>query len=83
MVAHALAKEASLEDADPWSRRDGWRLHGAAVRRFDLDTQGAHHVARLFVPAYEIGISINVTVPGILTATGAGMSLCWPITSGI
>jgi hypothetical protein len=23
---------------------------------------GAHHVARLFVPAYEVGISINVTV---------------------
>jgi len=23
---------------------------------------GAHHVARLFVPAYERGISINITV---------------------
>jgi hypothetical protein len=23
---------------------------------------GAHHVARLFVPAYDAGISINVTV---------------------
>ncbi len=47
VVAHALAKEQALEDADPWSRRDGWRLHGAAVRRFDLDVGGAHHVAKL------------------------------------
>jgi 3-methylcrotonyl-CoA carboxylase alpha subunit len=47
VVAHALAAERALEDADPWSRRDGWRLHGAAVRRFDLAVQGQHHVATL------------------------------------
>jgi 3-methylcrotonyl-CoA carboxylase alpha subunit len=29
----ALAAEAALEDADPWSRRDGWRLQGGAQRR--------------------------------------------------
>jgi len=47
VVAHALAAEQSLETADPWSRRDGWRLHGAAVRRFDIEAQGTHHIARL------------------------------------
>ncbi|KNZ30982.1 MAG: 3-methylcrotonyl-CoA carboxylase [Methylibium sp. NZG] len=47
VVAHALAAERALEGADPWSRRDGWRLHGAATRRFDLSTQGAHHVVTL------------------------------------
>jgi 3-methylcrotonyl-CoA carboxylase alpha subunit len=47
VVAHALAAEAALEDADPWSRRDGWRLHGGAVRRFDLELGGAHHTVRL------------------------------------
>jgi 3-methylcrotonyl-CoA carboxylase alpha subunit len=47
VIAHALAKESALEDADPWSRRDGWRMHGAAVRRFDLDMRGEHHVAKL------------------------------------
>ena len=47
VVAHALATEQSFETDDPWSRRDGWRLHGAAVRRFDIEAQGAHHVARL------------------------------------
>ena len=47
VVAHALAGEATQRDADPWSRRDGWRLHGAALRRFDIEAQGTHHVARL------------------------------------
>ena len=43
VVAHTLAAEAALEGADPWSRRDGWRLHGSATRRFDIQSQGAHH----------------------------------------
>ena len=47
VVAHTLAAEKALENDDPWSRRDGWRLHGAALRRFDIETQGTHHVARL------------------------------------
>mgnify|MGYP001088971908 FL=1 len=40
VVAHRLAAEARLEDADPWSRRDGWRLHGGAQRRLSLEVQG-------------------------------------------
>ncbi len=47
VVAHTLAAEQALEGADPWSRRDGWRLHGAATRRFDLQVQGSHHVFTL------------------------------------
>ncbi len=47
VVAHALAAEKALQTEDPWSRRDGWRLHGAALRRFDLLAQGGHHVARV------------------------------------
>jgi 3-methylcrotonyl-CoA carboxylase alpha subunit len=47
VVAHALAAERVLEGGDPWSRRDGWRLHGSAVRRFDLEVQGTHHVFAL------------------------------------
>jgi 3-methylcrotonyl-CoA carboxylase alpha subunit len=43
VVAHALAAEQTLEDADPWSRRAGWRLHGSAARRFDIEAQGTHH----------------------------------------
>ena len=40
VVAHRLASEARLEDADPWSRRDGWRLHGGAQRLLSLQVQG-------------------------------------------
>jgi 3-methylcrotonyl-CoA carboxylase alpha subunit len=40
VIAHALARERALEDADPWSRRDGWRLHGGARRRFELEIGG-------------------------------------------
>ena len=41
VAAHRLAAEAALEDADPWSRRDGWRLQGGAQRRLDLQLAGA------------------------------------------
>jgi 3-methylcrotonyl-CoA carboxylase alpha subunit len=47
VVAHELAAEARLEDADPWSRRDGWRLHGGATRRFDLQLDGRHRLVTL------------------------------------
>jgi 3-methylcrotonyl-CoA carboxylase alpha subunit len=47
VVAHELAAERALEGADPWSRRDGWRLHGGAKRRFDIEVAGVHHTVRL------------------------------------
>jgi 3-methylcrotonyl-CoA carboxylase alpha subunit len=40
VAAHVLAAEAALEGADPWSRRDGWRLHGGAQRRMSLELGG-------------------------------------------
>ncbi|MBL8308757.1 MAG: acetyl/propionyl/methylcrotonyl-CoA carboxylase subunit alpha [Rubrivivax sp.] len=40
VAAHVLAGEAALEGADPWSRRDGWRLHGGARRRVELQRDG-------------------------------------------
>ena len=43
VVAHVLAAERALETTDPWSRRDGWRLHGSATRRFDIESNGTHH----------------------------------------
>ncbi|MDO9286801.1 MAG: biotin carboxylase N-terminal domain-containing protein, partial [Aquabacterium sp.] len=41
VVARALADDAAAEGAEPWSRRVGWRLHGAARRLFDLEHAGA------------------------------------------
>ena len=47
VAAHRLTAETALEDADPWSRRDGWRMHGGAQRRLDLQLQGQPLVAVL------------------------------------
>ncbi len=47
VAAHALALERADEGADPWSRRDGWRLHCSAVRRFEIEHAGARHAVAL------------------------------------
>ena len=47
VFAHLRAAEQALQDADPWSRRDGWRLHGGAQRRLDLVLDGQPLGARL------------------------------------
>ena len=47
VVAHALAAEVPLPDADPWSRRDGFRLHGGARRHFHLKRGDAEHAVAL------------------------------------
>ena len=43
VLARVQALERALEDADPWSRRDGWRLHGGAQRRFEIEIAGRRH----------------------------------------
>jgi 3-methylcrotonyl-CoA carboxylase alpha subunit len=54
VVAHVLAVEAAAQaadvSADPWSRRDGWRLHGGARRHFDIQHAGALHAVALARP---------------------------------
>ncbi len=50
VVAHALAEDARLEGADPWSRRDGWRLQGGARRHFDIEFGGAVQAVALARP---------------------------------
>jgi 3-methylcrotonyl-CoA carboxylase alpha subunit len=47
VAAHTLAAEAALETADPWSRRDGWRLHAGATRHLDLEIGEARQAVRL------------------------------------
>ncbi len=43
VLAQVLDDERALAGADPWSRRDGWRLHGGARRHFDIEHAGLHH----------------------------------------
>ncbi|MEX8508747.1 MAG: biotin carboxylase N-terminal domain-containing protein [Leptothrix ochracea] len=46
VVAHSLAEEAAQSQihhqgsSDPWSARDGWRMHGAAQRLFEIEHAG-------------------------------------------
>jgi len=47
VVAHALDLESALEGADPWSRRDGFRLHGGARRHFHLLRGEEEHAVSL------------------------------------
>ncbi|MDP4300312.1 acetyl/propionyl/methylcrotonyl-CoA carboxylase subunit alpha [Leptothrix discophora] len=47
VIAQSLQAEVALEGTDPWSRRDGWRLHGGARRRFDLKQGEVHHIVTL------------------------------------
>ena len=47
VVARELARDAAQQGADPWSRRDGWRLFGGATRRFELDVGGIPQRASL------------------------------------
>jgi 3-methylcrotonyl-CoA carboxylase alpha subunit len=59
VVAHALADEGAQQDADPWSRRDGFRLHGGARRHFHLlrgDEEHAVALARLHDGALQLQI---------------------------
>ena len=47
VVAHRLSAESALEDADPWSRRDGWRLQGGAQRQLSLQVLDDKHTLRV------------------------------------
>ncbi|MDB5944629.1 MAG: acetyl/propionyl/methylcrotonyl-CoA carboxylase subunit alpha [Ramlibacter sp.] len=46
-VAQTLLDEKALEGTDPFSRRDGWRSHGIATRRFQFEFHGETHEAQL------------------------------------
>jgi 3-methylcrotonyl-CoA carboxylase alpha subunit len=42
-MAHLLAGEAARAGPDPWSRSDGWRLHGLSRRRLEVEHDGTTH----------------------------------------
>ncbi|AEG91743.1 acetyl/propionyl/methylcrotonyl-CoA carboxylase subunit alpha [Ramlibacter tataouinensis] len=46
-VARTLLDEKAQEGRDPFSRRDGWRSHGVATRRFEFDFDGERAKAEL------------------------------------
>lgn len=46
-VALTLLEEKAQETSDPFSKRDGWRSHGVALRRFEFEFHGATARAQL------------------------------------
>ena len=72
VAAHRIAAEAALEDADPWSRRDGWRLHGGAHRRLNLARDLANEATPL--PATLVRLHDGAT---LLQVNGQA----WPLLS--
>ena len=76
-IAQALLQEKTLEGADPFSRRDGWRSHGPAVRHFQFEFHGEPAKAELTY-LHDGALSLNVgNVSGGLafTATPQGLDI--------
>ena len=74
VAAQVLADEAATETADPWSRRDGWRLHGGARRHLLLEHAGAEHAVAL-ARAHDGTLALEVdgqVLPLAARALGAG-----------
>ncbi|MGH6626769.1 MAG: biotin carboxylase N-terminal domain-containing protein [Burkholderiaceae bacterium] len=46
-IARTLFEEKADENADPFSRRDGWRSHGLTLRRFEFEFRGEAVKAQL------------------------------------
>ncbi len=46
-VALTLLEEKEQETSDPFSKRDGWRSHGVALRRFEFEFHGETAQAQL------------------------------------
>jgi 3-methylcrotonyl-CoA carboxylase alpha subunit len=76
-VAQTLLEERALEAADPFTRRDGWRAFGVAVRRFGFEFGGASAEARLTY-LHDGGLHLAVgDSAGVLvfTPSGSGIDL--------
>ena len=74
VVAHLLAEDAALSGADPWSRRDGWRLHGGARRHLELEHAGQTHTVVLARPH-----STAADTRSVMHIGGQG----WPISTAL
>ncbi|MCY7304637.1 MAG: acetyl/propionyl/methylcrotonyl-CoA carboxylase subunit alpha [Rhodoferax sp.] len=76
-VAQTLLDERALAGADPFSRRDGWRAYGLAVRRFGFEFAGTPTQAQL---TYLRDGSLQLEVAGqtgplVFEPSGSGIAL--------
>ncbi len=76
-VALTLSQEKAQETADPFSRIDGWRSHGASNRRFEFVFHGQTHAAQL-LRQHDGLMQLELdgqTLPLVYQAHAQGMSL--------
>jgi 3-methylcrotonyl-CoA carboxylase alpha subunit len=76
-VALTLEEEKSRETADPFSRTDGWRLHGSSQRRFAFEFHGESQAAQL-ARAHDGTLQLalgDLLLPLRYTATAQGLQL--------
>ena len=58
-VAQTVLQERANEGADPFSRTDGFRSHGVAARRIDLEYRGQPVVAKLRYPSEGLQLQVG------------------------
>ena len=80
-VAATLAQEQATQTADPFSQRDGWRLHGRTQRYFQFAYQGAEVAATLAYAQGDIPAELYVSTLEA-GATAAPHALRWRALPG-
>ena len=71
-VALSLLEEKAQETADPFSKRDGWRSHGVALRRFEFEFHGEPAKADLtYLHDGALRLAVG-DVDEVLVFTGSG-----------
>jgi 3-methylcrotonyl-CoA carboxylase alpha subunit len=76
-VALTLEEEKAGETADPFSRSDGWRVHGPSQRRFEFEFHGESQLAQL-VRAHDGSLQLalgDARLPWHYTAKTKGLQL--------
>ncbi len=75
-VVRTLLDEKAQEGQDPFSRRDGWRSHGVATRRFEFDFNGERVQAELsYLHDGGLYLAVDDTRGPLVYDTSAGDGL--------
>jgi len=74
-VAQTLLDERATQNADPFSRTDGWRSHGVFERRFEFEF-GGQHVQAVLTYLHDGALRFQAAgTTGVLSFTAAGQGI--------
>jgi len=75
-IARTLFEEKAAENADPFSRRDGWRSHGHTLRRFEFEFRGEAAKAELScLHDGALHLAVGGGASGSLSFTGTAQEM--------